>query len=132
MYISTVEELVQQDPSLAEVVANRPTISAKALAVSQATGITGISGIIGVILQILNSFTTLCGTPTAASVHQLISAPNRMQERAAQRIVRRNYRGNPAAQSLIADGLIQVGSSSTVQDTTAMYAESHPGAPPLQ
>lgn len=131
MYVSTVEELVQQDPSLAEVVANRPVCSAKALAVSNATGITGITGILNIILQLLSSF-GICGTPTAAVVNQRITAPNNLQQLGARRLVRRNYRGNLLAQEMVFHGLLQVGATCSVADTTAMYGEANVGKPPLQ
>jgi hypothetical protein len=107
-----------------------PTITAKATAVSQATGITGITSIIAVIEQLFQAF-TLCATPTAASVHSMISNPTRPQERALDRIVRRNFRRNPAAQQIVLDGIMQVGSTSTVAETSAMWSEANPGHPPL-
>lgn len=103
-------------------------ITAKATQVSQATGITGLQGIIQVILQVFQAFSA-CGTPTAPAVHQSISNPDRQQERALERVVRRNFRRNPAVQQVVLDGVLQVGSTSTVEETSQMYHEAN-GRPP--
>lgn len=100
------------------------TITAKAQSVSKSTGITDIGSIINTILQIFKAFSA-CGTPSASVVHQSISTPNRSQERALERVVRRNFRWNPAVQQIVLEGVLTVGQSSSISDTSAMYLEAN-------
>lgn len=128
----TTETALEQHASarMQQLAVSKPATFAAAKAVATNLGAHpnfDITSIIGIIGQIFGAF-KLC-MPTAPAVHQSIANPTPREERAGERVVRRNYRGNPAAQSAVWDAIKEVGGTLQVDDTSKIYQEAN-GFPP--
>ena len=80
-----------------------------------------IGGIIAIISQIFQALSAC--NPTAAQVHKSITRPGPLQRRAMKRAIRENE-PNPALRPHLESNVLQVGASSNVDETSAMYREA--------
>ncbi len=99
-------------------------ITAKAKVVAEKAGLSpqfDITTIIGIITQIFSALAAC--KPTAPAVHQAISRPGILQHRAMKRVIRENIK-NAALRPHIESAVLQVGASSTQDETSQMYEEA--------
>lgn len=109
-------------------------ITAKAVASVTASGISqqavNLGSIIQIITQILQGLSAC--NPTAPAVHAALTNPTPMQERTAERLVRRMFRRQPALQESILEGIYATGRASTIEETSEMYRQANGVAPVAQ
>lgn len=108
-------------------------ITQKAILAAHAGNLNPAAFDIGTISSIITSiFSGLskCGLvpPTAAAVHRSITNPGLLQRRAMRQTIRQEV-DNPSLWAHVEEGILYVGRTSTVDETTRMYSEAV-GAPP--